>query len=124
MRFRLVAMDETVYYQTIDGLTAPIWGLYYYTDEERTHLCEMQPSFACFYIGSEASGVAEDDEAREEIAAKLVDANLWNPLVTYWHCSYIASLPEERFGPWKDFESEDDALEWFQGNLNCPPCVK
>ena len=121
-----VALNETRHY-LIDPADKPyidrILGVYILDRSERTHCCEITPSYSLEHVYDTVVASFDcPDDIRERLDERY--AHLGGDDI-YVHCSVIDALPADRIRVWRGddpIESDDEAMEHarehFQGN--CP----
>jgi hypothetical protein len=112
--WRAIRFDETQYCspEFVELCGGKVYTVYIYNHNEATYLCEMQPSYCLIPVDLVAEVYPEDDEERERLDEVLREVHL-NDEVTYIHCS---DIKDSETIPLGDFESEDEAREYYQGN--------
>lgn len=107
--YRIARIDETEYF--IDAIKAKVgkyWGFYLYKPGEFVYCCEVRPShwMECFDFEAENE---ISDELRMELQSYLFDSS------HYRLVSNVERIPTCSVG---DFETNEDALEYVQGNYS------
>ena len=107
--YRMARIDETEYF--IDEIRAKVgkyWGFYLYKPGERVYCAEIRPShwLECFDFETENE---ISDELRMELQTYLYDSS------HYRLVSNVERIPTCSVG---DFETNEGALEYVQGNYS------
>jgi len=118
MKFNLVALEETQHWDPeITNKTGRIFTVYAYNPEEATNCCEITPSYYLIPVDFFCENTLSDS-LQESVYREWAIAT--DPF--YAHCSTIDRMPEKRDGflvryeSKNDFDDEDSALDYFQGN--------
>lgn len=118
MKFALVALEETKYWDPeIIKKTGRIFTTYAYNPEEATNCCEITPSYYLIPVDFFCENTISDS-FQESVYHDWSIAT--EPC--YVHCHVIDNMAEVNSGflvkyeSKNDFEDEDQALDYFQGN--------
>lgn len=130
VKINVIAMDETQYYNIAEEdrpHIKQILGVYLYQPDVRTFCCELTPSYwleplyTTIIFADHVYGEGPDDVADNDLMDELDNKYAHEPMEgCYVHCRVIKARP---FAPLEhieggEFESEEEAREYYQGN--CP----
>lgn len=114
-KFEAVAMDESKNINLPalgdkDKYLIKVRSIWVYDPAERTHLCELTPSYALHLAYVD---VVTIDDTPEDIRDELNENMNMDETFTYLHCRDVEKLTERR-----TFEADDleGAREYLQGN--------
>ena len=119
--FTVVALDESGDWtcpELIERSGGAIYTLYAYDPEERTHACELTPSYWLVPFDCVPNLYPSDDGDWESLYDELQLGFIDGCDATYVHCQRIDGL-EDKFRHTEEFEDDftlDDATEEFRGN--------
>lgn len=126
-----VAIDETRHWNLDEKQAAAIeriLGVYFYDANERTHLCELTPSY---YLRSLSGSIWFKDDVSDALKDEIDDATSHarhSGEDIYMHCSDVNRIDakwKSNYGPALDYdgteiidtrEAEEVVREYFQGN--------
>lgn len=127
--YHLVLLNETHHWhKDIQEKVKVIYGAYVYSDEHRTHCCELTPSYELTCVGVVWDPRDLTDEAVEELESVLIE-HCDAGGCRYVHCwalkTFVGAVPEQQQDlPWLTFGDEsygeyvDALLElWSSGSL-------
>lgn len=117
MKINAIAVNDTQFC-TIAEEDRPyvkaVLTVYFYTPEERTHCCEITPSYDLRYLYTTLDlDLDTPEEKREELYEKWCTEPGED---TYMHCSRVEKMSDLK--ECGDFDDMDEAREYLQGN--CP----
>lgn len=124
-KFTVVALDESDDWtqpELVERSGGAIYTLYAFDPEERTHVCEMTPSYWLVPFDIVPKGYPADDNEWENLYDELQLGFIDGCEATYVHCHRIDALKDEfkRTEEFDDDSTLDDATEKFRGNGTVP----
>lgn len=118
MKFSLVKIDETKYFDCLPHDIGRIFTVYMYNPDEQTHCCEITPSYYLIPVDCYAERThLLSDEPEKERVYDILENSMNGFEGIYRHCSSIDQIGDEfKFTSKNDFESEDEAFEYYRSN--------
>jgi len=113
MKYSLVRIEDTQYYadEFIKKMQGKCFTIYMYTPGQYTFCCELIPSYYLIPVDYYCDNEGLSEDLREEFEEANYDSD---PI--YIHAHYIDRIPESEKFEGYDFESDDDAEEFYRGN--------
>lgn len=130
-RWHLLRIDDTAAWcDSVRARAARVWTVYAYRPGERTHCCELAPSYALHYLGDVAEPREDLDEAdREALYEDVLVGGAQSEAIQYMHCSAVDAIPlvqladrgavaEARRVDMGEFDEDDGEAvrDWWNGN--------
>lgn len=117
MRANLIALDETKdWTESIQEKAGKLYTVYLYNPNEKTHYCEITPSY--YLIPLYAFAEKEiDDETQGDLLEGIASED-----PHYYHCHSIDSIPKKNKEGMRirysgsGFENMEEAQEYYQMN--------
>lgn len=115
--FRLLLVDETEHWcEDIRNRAGRLFGVYIFDFNRHVHLCDISPSYECFFITTVFSNDIKDNIEYENLFDTIEEANR-EERVTYFNCRDIKKYQYAKYelpkDDWKELLEDNSSKEAY-----------